>query len=168
MAVALFLLAGSAFGRNLPNIDAFGAGKQLPNTNADLAQKAGDLLKDGSRLHAESRLGVPTFLWLSQDANLNGGGPISNGPERREVAAARGHLAAAANLYNLTPTDVRNAVVSTVFNTGRGPVIVKFTQSVGGIEIFREELNVVMTQALEPIALTGYITSQTTPAAIPG
>ncbi|HEX7828720.1 MAG TPA: M36 family metallopeptidase, partial [Thermoanaerobaculia bacterium] len=111
---------------------------------------------------------MPTFLWLSEEANLAGGGPISNGPERREIAAARGHLNAAAHLYNLTPTDVKTAVASTVFNTGRGPVIVKFTQSVGGIEIFREELNVVMTQALEPIALTGYITSQTTPAAIPG
>ncbi|HEX7830696.1 MAG TPA: M36 family metallopeptidase, partial [Thermoanaerobaculia bacterium] len=110
---------------------------------------------------------MPSFLWLSQEANL-AGGPISNGPERREVAAARGHLSAAAHLYNLTPTDVKSAVVSTVFNTGRGPVIVKFMQSVAGIEVFREELNVVMTQGLEPIALTGYITSQTTPSAIPG
>jgi len=39
--------------------------------------------------------------------------------------------------------------------------------SVNGIEIFQEELNVVMSQKSELIALTGYVTSASTPAARP-
>ncbi|HEX8615973.1 MAG TPA: M36 family metallopeptidase, partial [Thermoanaerobaculia bacterium] len=153
--------------KNLPNVDAFGAGKNRPTNGPSLAEKAGNLLKKGSRIQAESRLGVPTFLWLSQDAELSGR-PRPNGPERAEIAAARGHLADLADMYNLAPTDVSSATVDMVVNTGRGPVIVKFKQLVSGVEIFREELNIVMDQQLEPIAVTGYISSQHTPAARAG
>ncbi|HEX6099721.1 MAG TPA: M36 family metallopeptidase [Thermoanaerobaculia bacterium] len=158
------LLAGSAFAKNLPNVDAFGATKPGRSPQAALAAKAGDLLRAGSKIQAESRLGVPTFLWLSQDAELSGR-PRPNGPERPEIAAARGHLAELADVYNLAPADVLAAVADMVINTGRGPVIVKFKQQLNGVDIFREELNVVMNQQLDAIAVTGYISSQNTPAA---
>jgi large repetitive protein len=164
-AVAV-LLASSTFGKTLPNVDAFGATKASKN-QADLAAKAGDLLKAGSRIQSEPRLGVPTFLWLSQDAQLSGT-PRPNGPERPEIAAARGHLAELADVYNLAPSDVTAAIADMVLNTGRGPVIVKFKQQLNGVDIFREELNVVMNQELDPIAVTGYISSLNTPAAKPG
>jgi large repetitive protein len=158
------LLASSVFAKDLPNVDAFGTSKNKAGNQAELAQKTGDLLKAGSRIQSESRLGVPTFLWLSQDASL-AGRPQANGPERAEIAAARGHLAQVADVYNLSATDVKSAVADMVLNTGRGPVIVKFRQQVNGVDIFREELNVVMNQKLDAIALTGYITSRDTPGA---
>lgn len=159
--VVLALLASSAFGKNLPNVDAFGTRSSKGASN--LAQKAGDLLKAGSRIQEESRLGVPTFLWLSRNAELSGT-PAGQGAERAEIAAARGYLGAAANLYDLDATDVVSADAAMVLNTGRGPIVVKFTQDINGVEIFREELNVVMNQKLEAIAITGYISSQATPA----
>lgn len=167
VAVALFLFTTAAFGRNLPAVDALGSGKPRANVNAEISLKAGNLVKAGSRFQADNRLGVPTFLWASDEVNLMGG-PIVHGPERAEVAAARGHLQALAEVYNLSASDVTNAKPLMVLNTGRGPVIVKFNQSVSGIEIFREEINVVMTQNLDVIALTGYISSVNTPSAIPG
>ncbi|HYC89061.1 MAG TPA: M36 family metallopeptidase [Thermoanaerobaculia bacterium] len=162
----MLLLTGSLYGKNLQNIDAFGAGKNKAPGGQSLAQKAGNLLRSGSRIQEESRLGVPTFLWLNEGALS--GRPQPNGPERPEIAAARGHLAELADVYNLAPSDVANAVVDMVMNTGRGPVIVKFRQQIDGVDIFREEINVVMNQQLAAIAVTGYITSQTTPAAQPG
>lgn len=165
-AVAV-LLTCSAFGKTLPNVDAFGASGRRSNNQSELAARAGDLLKGGSRIQTEPRLGVPTFLWLSQEAQLSGT-PRPNGPERPEIAAARGHLSELADVYNLSPMDVANAVVDVVMNTGRGPVIVKFKQQVRGIDIFREEINVVMNQQLDAIAVTGYISSQNTPGAQAG
>jgi len=162
-AVAL-LFTASVYGKTLPNVDAFGAGANKTGVGPALAQKAGNLLKAGSRIQAESRLGVPTFLWLSNTAELRGG-PRPNGPERAEIAAARGHLAELADIYNLAPADVSNAIVDMVMNTGRGPIIVKFRQQINGVDLFREELNIVMNQQLDAIAVTGYISSQNTPAA---
>ena len=159
------LFAGSVYGKNLPNVDTFGTRQSKGASN--LAQKAGNLLRAGSRIQEESRLGVPTFLWLSDAAQLSGT-PQGQGAERKEVAAARGYLSAVADLYELNANDVTSAIPSMVINTGRGPVIVKFKQELNGIEIFREELNVVMNQKLEAIAVTGYITSLSTPAAKAG
>lgn len=159
------LLTGSMQAKNLPNIDAFGASNNKPSRGQSLAQKAGNLLKAGTRIQEERRLGVPTFVWLSSTNELSGHHQTGNSAERREIASARGHLNAMSALYELTPVDVTNAVADMVINTGRGPVVVKFKQQVGGVEIFREELNVVMNQNFDAVALTGYISSQATPAA---
>ncbi len=97
------------------------------------------------RMQIEDRLGVPTFLWVNQSAaDLRGNGPIALGPERSEIAAARGHLATVSDLYHLSDSDVTSAVATMVHNVGRGPIIVKFQQKVRGIEIFREQINVMM------------------------
>jgi hypothetical protein len=162
----LALLAGNAFGKDLPNIDAFGT-KPKPTNRPSLEQKAGNLLRPGMRIQQESRLGVPTFLWANQLTELSGR-PQGQGAERAEIGSARGHLAAVASLYDLDSTDITSAIAETVINTGRGPVIVKFSQQANGVDIFREEVNVVMNQKLEAIAITGYISSQGTPSARPG
>ena len=61
------------------------------------------------------------------------------------------------------PSDVADASVRFIQNTGQGPIIVKFQMILGGIEVFREELNVVMSQKSELIAITGYLSSEMTP-----
>ncbi|HYC62940.1 MAG TPA: M36 family metallopeptidase [Thermoanaerobaculia bacterium] len=156
------LFAGSAFGKDLPNIDALFHSKPNPEISAAIEQKVGQLNRDGLRIQAEERLGVPTFLWLDA-SQLSGRVPIGNGAERAEIAAARGILHGAGNAYGHTGTDATSAVVEGIISTGRGPVIVKFSQQVDGIAIFREELNVVMDQRLNPVAISGYISSQATP-----
>jgi hypothetical protein len=162
VSLAVFvLLAGNAFGKDLPNIDALFNSKPKPNYGAALQQKVGELNKDGLPLQGEERLGVPTFLWLDP-AQLSGAHPIGNGAERAEIAAARGILQGAGSAYGLNDNDVTGAIVEGVINTGRGPVVVKFAQQVNGVQIFREELNVVMNQRLEPVAISGYISSRST------
>ncbi|HWS73458.1 MAG TPA: M36 family metallopeptidase, partial [Thermoanaerobaculia bacterium] len=167
--LGVLLLASSAFARQLPNIDAFANAKPNPANDAAAQARARDFIRGGSQLRTEGRLGVPTFVWAGAATGtptIHVGGNSTNLPP--EEAAARSFVGTYASLYNLNAADVTTAAVRDVHNTGKGGVIVKFKQTVGGIEIFREELNVLMTQKLELVALSGYISSATTPAAVGG
>jgi hypothetical protein len=154
----------------LPNVDAFGTSRGKGVTEAAVAAKAGTLIQSGSSLQVEPRLGVPTMLWAdrraaSSVASIATGANVSASSEE---TAARGHLERYANVYGLSAEDISSSVVAFVHNTGKGPIVVKFQQKVGGIDIFREELNVLMTQKLEVVAIGGYISSTATPAAQAG
>lgn len=147
--------------------DAFGAHPRDPARTASLVARARELVRPGSVIQTESRLGVPTFLWARPVVRTATPAALT-GVARPELAASRAALADYAPLYGLGDDDVASAVVSQVHDLGHGPVLVKFRAELGGIEIFREELSVVMNRQLEPIALSGYLTSAATPPAVPG
>ncbi|HSB64796.1 MAG TPA: M36 family metallopeptidase, partial [Thermoanaerobaculia bacterium] len=166
--LSLALLSGDALGAGLPNFDAFGARPRKPGSDAALLKKAEAAVNPGVRLQSESRLGVPTFLWVagSHGASLAAAaGRTVGDPMSPEESAARAALAQFGSLYGLSSTDVASATVSMVHNTGRGAIIVKFRQQVGGTDIFHEEINVLMNRKLEALAISGYISSAATPAA---
>ena len=147
-------------------VDAFAQRPADPAKTAALLATAKSLVRPGSVTQTEPRLGVPTFLWAREPASLTAHAQwLTAGISHPEVAAARQALASYAPLYKLNDADVAGAVVASVHDLGTGPVIVKYRAQVGGIEIFREELNVVMNRKLEAVALSGYLTSATTPAA---
>lgn len=166
-AVAL-LFASSAYAKKLPNVDAFGLQKGKGNNAADLARKGKDLVRKGAPIQVEPRLGVPTFLTLRNEHPQLSGGVVGNSGERPEVAAARAHLGAVSSLYGLSHDDIGDVIPVALMNTGKGPVVVKFKQEIGGVEVFREELNLVMNQKLEAVAVSGYLAPQETPLANPG
>ena len=147
-------------------VDAFAQRPADPARTAALLATAQSLVRPGSVTQTEPRLGVPTFLWAREPATATAHAQwLTAGITHPEVAAARQALASYAPLYKLNDADVASAVVASVHDLGTGPVIVKYRAEVGGIEIFREELNVVMNRKLEPVALSGYLSSATTPAA---
>ncbi|MBV9493545.1 MAG: M36 family metallopeptidase, partial [Acidobacteria bacterium] len=169
--LSLLLLTTSAFAGSRPEYDALGAVKAKASAQVierGLAAKAGKLLKPGSRIQTEARFGVPTFVWSNPAfagvATVDLGGPRSVSTDSLEAAAARGHLSSFASLYGLNGLDVSSAEVAAVHNTGRGGVIVQFRQKLDGIEIFREQTNVVMRRNLDVVAIGGYISSLSTPA----
>ena len=163
----LILLSGSAFGAGKPNFDALGARPPAPAAAAALQQKAGLAVSPGARLQVESRLGVPTFLWVagSPGASLAASRSRLTPGKSSQEAAARAALSQFASLYGLEAQDVNGAVVAMVHDTGKGPIVVKFRQQVNGIDVFREEINVVMNRGLEAVAISGYIAGASTPAA---
>lgn len=166
LAFVCVLLAIPALARQLPNIDKLGEVKPSPANAALLNQKAVGLVKKGMPLQSESRLGVPTFLWPSATiAELPGALRPGNNTAEGAEAAARAYLGAVAPLYNLDVNDIGAANLRYIHDVGSGPVIAKFQQSIDGIEIFREEINVVMNHKLDLVAVSGYITSRSTPAA---
>jgi hypothetical protein len=111
----------------------------------------------GMPFHVEPRLGVPTFFWALPASAPAGATLQTAGGPSREESAARAHLSRHAAEYRLDATDVKDAVMSSIHNTGTGPVIVTFHQNVDGIEIFRDEVKISMKQNLELIAISGYI-----------
>jgi large repetitive protein len=150
-------------------VDASAAAPIDPVDPADLLARAKDLVRPGSVMQMEPRLGVPTFLWArSSSASLSRPQWLVSGIPDQEVAAARATLADYAPLYGLADGDADDAVVAHVHDRGDGPILVKFRAEVAGIEIFREELNVVLDRNLDAVALSGYITSPATPPARPG
>jgi hypothetical protein len=158
--------AVSVFGRQLPNIDKLGEHAASPAKNAELAQKTQGFSKNGFPMSSEPRLGVPTFVWGPQALSVLNGAPfkpIANTTPGSAEGTARMYLGAVASLYNLGGNDVATAPLSFIHDLGSGPVIVKLHQSIDGIDIFREEINVVMNHKLDLVAVSGYISSQSTP-----
>src|SRR4051794_30832431 len=160
------LIAVTAFGRHLPNIDKLGENGPTPANAAALEQKAQTLGKKGVPLRGEPRLGIPTFLWGAQVPNaIPAFKPVGTAVPGQPEGAARAYLGQIASLYNLGDNDVAEAPLSYIHDLGKGPVIVKLHQQLDGIDIFREEINVVMNQRLDLIAVSGYISSKSTPPA---
>jgi large repetitive protein len=140
-----------------------------PVKAAALLARAKGLVRPGSVVQTESRLGVPTFLWTRDTpAQAAATRTAIAGAADPAVAAARAVLADYAPLYGLTDSDVADAVVANVDQRRTGPVLVKLRAQRGGIEIFGEELNVVMNRNLEGVAISGYLSSAATPAARSG
>ncbi|ADO72841.1 myxosortase-dependent M36 family metallopeptidase [Stigmatella aurantiaca] len=103
--------------------------------------------------HSEERLGVPTVLWNTRLGTDRPQAFAGQGPE----AAARAHLSQIADIYRLEREDISGAVLHSVHQPARGPVVVRFTQKVEGIEVFRSGLNVALTRGHELVAVTGYM-----------
>jgi hypothetical protein len=164
----LACVATFAFGRDLPTFDALSRAKVIPNADATLAQKAAEYIRPGTKVQGDNRFGVPTFVWAGRNTQSPSLRPGGLGSGRPEELAARTHLGNYAELYNLNAEDVETASVRYVHNIGKGPIIVKFYQTVGGIEVLLEELNVVMNRKLELVAISGFISSSGTPTAQPG
>jgi uncharacterized repeat protein (TIGR01451 family) len=155
----LLLVAACAGGDPAqPDGDGAPAKGSSPAGAADRLREARELVRPGTLMQMEPRLGVPTFLWTrkTRTAAARASMMASSEPEP-EAAAARATLADYAPLYHLEDGDVEQAIAQ-VHDTGEGPVLVKFRAELGGVEILHEELSVVMNRQLEPVAISGYIT----------
>lgn len=168
-AVLALLVSLSLDARELPSIDEFAQGRGHSDAGAVVSQKAKGLARAGQVIPVEARLRVPTFVWAAREEQ---GPPVAvqppGGPQkdvRREEQAARGHLDRFRDLYGLETGDVTSATVRSIHNNGKGPVIVKMRQQVNGVEIFREEMNVVLDRRLDLVGISGYLSSASTPGA---
>jgi hypothetical protein len=147
-----------------PNYDAFGA-SVMRSKGASVGQASAQPQWEGGRtVQTDARRGVPTFLWAS-DASKGQARSISANSAQASTdieSAARGHLGDYGAQYRLAASDVAEAKLSAVHNTGKGAIIAKFKQEFGGIEVFRDEVNVIMNRDLQLIAISGYLTGEKT------
>ncbi|MBN8467152.1 myxosortase-dependent M36 family metallopeptidase [Corallococcus exiguus] len=151
-SLLLVPIAGtSAWAKERSNFDAF----LEQRDSRSLAVDSNTAVSRGLRIEqTEQRLGVPTFAWATQD------GAQSKSVIRAGMTAenaARAHLQSVADNYRLTRDDVAGANLRSMHNTGKGAIIATFTQSVGGIPVFRNEIKVVMGQDLRLVAVSGYL-----------
>lgn len=132
--------------------------KSLALTDARTAETL-DLLAHTWVTAVEPRRGVPSFLWAERFPNART--PRDQGLTATE--AARLHLLRHAPLYRLSGALVAGLVVSEVHDLGKGAVIVGFARAHEGVPLLRDELDVVMTERYELVALTGSLATAPRP-----
>ncbi|MEY4374005.1 MAG: hypothetical protein RL760_171, partial [Candidatus Eisenbacteria bacterium] len=106
----------------------------------------------------DERYGVPTMLWADRGASATSFKASAVKPSIE--GAARRHLGLVSDFYGLKPTDTATAPVRWLHDTGSGGLIVAFKQQVDGIEVFRDEVKVLMDRDLSLVAVSGYIPGQ--------
>ena len=154
LSALLVTVPVASFAKDLPNLDAF-ASVSPAKVLSPTQQNA--LIKPGTEVQYEQRLGVPSFLWAAKEASSQQQSLArwSLSPEQ----VARNYLADYASFYRLSAAEAaQTAVLQSVHNTGKGAIIAKFRQVVDGVDVFRNEINVVMNQDRELVALSGYLT----------
>ena len=156
VAVAVVLVSQAAFAQ-LPNYDAVADAPRIDATSTQ-AKRSALATVEPLRVQWDDRFGTPTFVWASSKAKPAG----TVAAARLGVSvdsAARDFLNEYAPLYGISPADVQDAYVSQIHDTGTGAVIVKLRQRINNIEVFRDELNVVMDHDRELVAMSGRISA---------
>lgn len=162
-AIAIFPLvtryyaqSGQDRSQNPPNYDALAASDK--SAGARVQTQGQPQMEAGRAVQMEARMGVPTFLW-SSDIGVAKSLPTQAAERRATIeATAREHLGRHASRYRLKSTEVAEARLAEIHDPGMGAIIARFRQSVGGVEVFRDEVKVMMNRQLQLVAISGYIT----------
>lgn len=113
------------------------------------------LLRPGSEVRYDDTFGVPSFV---RTAGSVGAAAAARRVRPRDIEAeARLHLKRVASMYDLDASDIDSLVATQLHDTGRGGVIVKFREDIDGIEVFREEVAVLMDRDLDSVAVSGHV-----------
>jgi len=114
------------------------AGRDLPNYDAAAklhATPPAARTATGAKIPTEwyAQFGTPSFVWLWG---------------RHETLAA-------------SFSEFDGAYVSETHDTGRGAIVTRFRQRIDGIDVFRNELNVVTARDGTPVAMSGHLAPHT-------
>ncbi|MFO0758701.1 MAG: M36 family metallopeptidase [Byssovorax sp.] len=155
-ALSLALLLGSApalaaIHPSPPSFDAYAAAPALP------AQPATSTSSTPAAFVAsiDDKRDVPAFLWAARTSTPD---PALHGLSRED--AARLHLERHAARYRLGHAALAAAKIVHVLDTGRGGIVVTFRQEVKGVEVFHQDLKVVMDRSLHLVAIGGSLHAQ--------
>jgi hypothetical protein len=159
--LALLVPPTLALGGPRPELDVTAGLRPAAATRAaaSRARQDANLLRNVRPTSFDTRYDMPTMLWANRLPTATGASAARPGPASAE-AAARRHLGEVSSFYRLQPADVSDAPLRYVHDTGRGGVVVAFQQSVDGIEVFRDEVRVLMNRQHELVAVSGYIPSR--------
>jgi uncharacterized protein (TIGR03382 family) len=162
-ALGLALLVSSvAFARDLPNYHRVFSSPLKSAPGSGLAALNKRMPHSGSARSSEPRFALPTVLRAPYT------GREAAPSARTPVDAARQHLRAYASAYSLSTAEADRAVVKHVHDTGRGAIIVKFVSRPGDLEVWGEQLNVVMDRKFRLVGMTGYLSTPSSAASLFG
>ncbi|AKV00662.1 Chitinase [Labilithrix luteola] len=103
--------------------------------------------------HRDARLAAPNFVWIGR----------SNLPKFTSAReAAQTSIRSVASAFRLDVRDARaldSLADVEIHDVAAGPIVARVKQRLGGVEVFRGGLNVLMSRAFEPIAATGIVAS---------
>ncbi len=135
--------------RALPAIDGYHAAAAITGT-----PPATGRAMPGRIAAMDARRPVPRMLWTAAIAPPPASSSSLSARARIETAA-RWHLARYAPLYGLDEAALATVEVAHVHDLGHGAIVVDLHQRVDGLEVWRNELSVVMDRGLRVIALAG-------------
>jgi len=133
------------------------------------AQSAGGMIHTGSfqlpiaardiaGSHYDAQLGKPTFVWGNSSIQPAITAPIKG--SKLAESAARDYLLKQADVLQLSKTTVGDAKLMHLHDIGSGPMIARFQQTRNGIEVFGQQMNVMMDRNLKLVATSGYFAPQ--------
>ena len=160
LTVALLLTSLPALARDLPNYHSVYSGPARPASKSTLKAMSARVPLTSAVRSGEARFALPTIIRAPY--NPQGALPSARTP----ADAAREHLRANASAYFLGSGDTDLLAVQHIHDTGRGAIIVKFVSRPGGLEVWGEQLNVVMDRKLRLVGLTGYVSTPESAAAL--
>ncbi len=160
MAIAIVGVLASSTGpvaaRLLAPIDALA---QAPTVPAATANVVATTATSAATPSMDPRHGVPTFL--SGDAaraNLKAQSQVASRKSGLDAeSAARAHLRDLAGLYRISAEEINALPVHNVQPLDGGGTIVRFRGTVAGIEVFREQANVLLDRHGELAAIGGFV-----------
>ena len=161
LALVLFALTSArATAGTLPDLDVTAGMRPAPAARALAARAQASTALSSIAMPStfDERYAGPTFLWATHGPGANTAAlrPVPGSAE----ADARRHLGLVSGYYGLQAVDVAEAPVRYVHDTGHGGIVVAFTQTVGGIDVFRDEVKVLMQRDHSLLAVSGYIPSR--------
>ena len=146
-----------ASARTLPPIDALTT--TSASSPAARSAPSGALPMNDATMQIDARLGVPTFLWgntvaatlkVMQRA-------ASAKTSLDEEGTARAHLRDVADLYQITAPGVDALSMHNLQRFPNGAAIVRFRNKIDGIEVFREQTNVLLDKSGGLVAVGGFV-----------
>ncbi|HEU4533537.1 MAG TPA: peptidase, partial [Polyangiaceae bacterium] len=145
----LVLVASLAQAHVRPHADAyFGVGGTAAPAARPLSARAA-LSRQAVVASVDEQRGVPSFVWASRRS------PDAFALGASAEQAARAYLERYAPLYDVTRADVAAARVVAVHDTGRGGIVVTTRQQVGGVDVFRSEVKLLLNRDKSLLAISG-------------
>ena len=151
LTVALLLTSLPALARDLPNYHSVFSTPLRQGVGLDKLNQR--IPRSSSAIASEPAFALPTVI----RAPYTAGGPAP--AARTPVEAARRHLQAYSAAYFLGASDLDGLVARHVHDTGRGAIVVQFTSRPGGLEVWGEQLAVVMDRRMRLVGMTGYVST---------
>ncbi|MDI3289203.1 M36 family metallopeptidase [Polyangium sp. 15x6] len=151
------LLAGSAARAgdlDLPNYHAYDDAPAVEVSPLQSLHETGV----GGVTGVDEKRGVPTFFWAPK-----GGWKAPGAQTATPAASARLYLEHYAYLYGVGKRAIDAAVPVVVNDVTGGGIIVVFRQNVDGIEVFQNDVKVLMTRSRELVAIGGNLHPSATP-----
>lgn len=108
--------------------------------------------------HRDPRTGAPSFVWWD--------GKPAERPASLELAAAE-MAPRLAKAFGVPKALASSLHLTAIQDGAQGPIVLRYRQSVGGLEVFRAAANVVLARDLAPVAATGSLATTTDGAETP-
>ena len=108
--------------------------------------------------HTDPRLGVPSFVWITR-RDL----PRFASATEAATLTARG----LSRTFGLEREALEALGAPEIHDVGSGPIVAKFQQKVGDVEVFRGGLALALTRDFEPVSASGFVAPRLTGRDLP-